>query len=478
MKLSTRIALTAAVVVPLLVLATGLLLLLPLVSRDLHHQQDTQLDNRAALVLPAARAYLAADRMGRPKVEQTQHRRVADSALDAGVRIAAQDGTVVDSIGPQPASLPPQTGNRLVTINADGRSWRVIAIHVDGAAPGTLWLVAPAENAQAQLNSVRARILLVALIAAPISGLIGYGLASRSTRSLRRLSRQASELDPRTGAVTFHQDRTGTAEVDELSAAIGLLLARYDEQASRTTQALETARSFSSAASHELRTPLMSMRTNLDVLAAHPDLPGDERAEVVGELQHDHARLLELLTALRTLARGDLVEVSAFTPLDLADLVDAAVGDAVRLHPEAGISAELPSELRIFGWEAGLRIMVDNLLANAVVHGHLPDEPARLTVKLSRDGDSAILTVDDEGPGIPPEERSAVFQRFHRRTDSPGSGLGLTLVAQQAALHGGSVTATVPPSGAGSRFEVRLPLPRPDVPATELPARRDWLSGA
>ncbi|WP_277756612.1 histidine kinase dimerization/phospho-acceptor domain-containing protein, partial [Streptomyces sp. CB01881] len=101
----------------------------------------------------------------------------------------------------------------------------------------------------------------------------------------------------------FVAERTGTAEVDELSAALALLLARYDEQARRTAQALDTARAFSSTASHELRTPLMSLRTNLDVLAAHPDLPAAERAEVVAELRDDHARLLDLLTALTTLAR-------------------------------------------------------------------------------------------------------------------------------------------------------------------------------
>jgi two-component system sensor histidine kinase PrrB len=476
MKLSTRIALSAALVVPLLVLGAGLLML-PLVSRDLHHQQDVQLNTRATAVKSAAQALLVADHQGRPKAEQNQHRRVTDAALQAGVRVVAQDGTVVDSVGPQPATLPPpQTATTPVTIRADGQAWRVLAVHVNGADPGTAWLIEPTAELQAQVNAVSSRVLLVALVSAPLSGLIGFGLASRATRSLRRVSHQASELDPRTGAVAFNQARTGTAEVDELAAAIGLLLARYDEQAGRTAQALETARSFSSAASHELRTPLMSMRTNLDVLAGHPDLPVGERAEVVGELQHDHARLLELLTALRTLARGDLVEVSAFAPLDLAELVDASVGEAARRHPGAVVAAELPSEMRVFGWEAGLRIMVDNLITNATVHGHRPGEPPRITVRLAMDGPSAVLTVDDEGPGIPAAERAQVFHRFHRRPDSPGSGLGLTLVAQQAALHRGTVAAGTPPTGTGCRIEIRLPLLRPDAPTTELPARRDWLS--
>ncbi|GAA0690294.1 HAMP domain-containing sensor histidine kinase [Kitasatospora atroaurantiaca] len=477
MKLSTRIALSVTLLVPVLVLAAGLLVL-GLVNRDLRHQQDTRLQDRASAVLPDVRTLLTADRKGRSRVEQTQQRKVLGDALDAGVRLEASDGALVLTGGPQPAdtvALPEETPGGPVTVRAKGHAWRVLTVRVDGAAPGTLWLFAPASATDPQLTAVRRRVVLVALLAAPVSGLLAYALADRTTVSLRRLSRRAARLDPRAGAAGFAAERTHIAEVDELTTAIAQLLARYEEQAGRTAQALDTARSFSSAASHELRTPLMSMRTNLDVLAAHPDLPAGERAEVVRDLQEEHARLLELLTALRMLAQGDLVELSAFGPLDLAELVDAVLGETGRRRPEVRTSAELPSELRVFGWEAGLRILLANLLGNAVVHGRLPDEPARITVGLRAEGGFAVLTVDDAGPGIPAAERGAVFGRFHRRPGSPGSGLGLTLVAQQAALHRGTVTIGTPPGGTGCRFEVRLPLPA-DTPTLQLPLRRDWIS--
>ncbi|WP_354643155.1 sensor histidine kinase [Kitasatospora camelliae] len=478
MKLSTRIALWAAVLVPVLVVAAGLLLL-PLLGRDLHHQQDTRLNDRAAAVLPNVRALLAADSRGRPKAEQNQQRKVVDSALDAGVRVTAPDGSVLLEVGPQPdpAGLPANPGNP-VTVREQGRSWRVLPVRVTaGGASGMLWVSSPATEPEDQLQSVKRRVLLVALVSAPISALVALVLAERATGPLRRLSRRAAELDPSAGAAAFAHARTGTAEVDELAGALGLLLSRYDEQADRTAQALETARSFSSAASHELRTPLMSLRTNLDVLAAHPDLPEEERAEVLAEAQADHARLLDLLTALNTLARGDLVEVSAFAPLDLADLVDAAAGEAARRHPDAAFHTGLPAEVRVFGWESGLRILLANLLGNAAVHGRHPDgPPAEVSCALTADGPWAVLTVDDTGPGVPPAEREAVLRRFHRRPDSPGSGLGLTLVAQQAALHRGTVTVGAPPGGRGCRIEVRLPLAGTDTPTLQLPARRDWLS--
>ncbi|MER5732072.1 HAMP domain-containing sensor histidine kinase [Streptomyces sp. NPDC002138] len=479
MKLATRIALSVTVIVPLLVLAAGLLVL-GLVSRDLHHQQDTRLRDLAAASLPDVRTLLTAEKNRRPKVEQNQHRRVLDAVLDAGILVRSGDGTEVLAGGPQPADaarLPDATPDGPVTVRAKGHAWRVLTVPVAGPAPGTLWLFTPASATDPQLTAVRGRVLLVALLSAPVSGLLAYALAGRATASVRRLSRRAAALDPRAGAAAFTTAPVNIAEVDELSSAIGQLLARYEEQAARTAQALDTARSFSAAASHELRTPLMSMRTDLDVLAAHPDLSPGERAEVVRDLQSDHARLLELLTALRMLARGDLVEVSAFGRLDLAELVDTAVGEITRRHPGARVSTALPAELPVFGWDAGLMILLANLLGNAVVHGHLPDEPPGITVRLRAEGPYAVLTVDDEGPGIPPQEREAVFGRFHHRPGSPGSGLGLTLVAQQVALHGGTVAIGTPPGGAGARIEVRLPLAG-DAPAPALPARRDWISRA
>ncbi|WP_030159013.1 sensor histidine kinase [Streptomyces sp. NRRL S-244] len=478
MKLATRIALSVTVVVPLLVLAAGLLVL-GLVSRDLHQQQDTRLQDRASAVLPDVKTLLTADRNGKPKVEQNQHRKVLGDVLDAGLRVRTADGTVVLEGGPQPADpvrLPEQTPDGPVTVRAKGRAWRVLTVPVAGPAPGTLWLFTPASAADPQVVAVRRRVLLVALLAAPVAGLLAYGLAGRATASVRRLSRRAAELDPRAGAAAFAGAPVNIAEVDELSSAIGQLLARYEEQAARTAQALDTARSFSSAASHELRTPLMSMRTDLDVLAAHPDLSPAERAEIVRDLQRDHARLLDLLTALRMLARGDLVEVSAFASLDLSELVDTVVGESARRHPEARLEAELPAELRVFGWDAGLAILLANLLGNAAVHGHRPQEPARIAVRLHAEGGYAVLTVDDAGPGIPSGEREAVFRRFHHRPGSPGSGLGLTLVAQQVALHRGTVRIGTPPGGAGTRFEVRLPLSAADSPTLRLPKRRDWIS--
>ncbi|MFC5802372.1 sensor histidine kinase [Streptomyces formicae] len=491
MKLSTRIALAVGITVPVLVLAAGWLLL-QLFARDLHAQQDAHLLQRAAQVSADARRLLRVTAADRPAaVEQARERQLYAAALDVGIRLTGPEGTV--SGGPQPsASVPlPKRTPRPVTVEEGNTDWRVLAVPVRGARPGTdgtLWLFSPDTVSQDQLRLVRRRVVSVALFAAPVSGLLGLAVASRAARPLRRLQQRTSGLDPRASAARLDHAPTGVTEVDDLAGTLQTVLARYDEQAARTAGALDTARSFSSAAAHELRTPLMSMQTNLEILTDHPDLGLQDRTEILKDLRSEHTRMLGLLVMLRELGRGDLVEADAFGPVDLAEVVDASVADARRRHPDAEIGLPAMPRLNVYGWEPGLRTLVDNLLANALVHGRSPDGRARIEVGLRQGGHAsapaAVLTVDDQGPGIPPERRTAVFERFRRGPESPGSGLGLTLVAQQTALHGGAVRILDRPSGlsgssgssgGGIRFEVRLPVRGEAVPS--LPAERDWLIG-
>ena len=483
MRLSTRIAVAVGVTVPLLVLASGGLLL-RLVTRDLHAEQDAHLRDRAAVVLPLARNLIRLDRAGRVELERTRQRRLFSAALDVGVRVVAgPDGTPVAEGGPQPddAVALPAAAQDPVTVRAGTQSWRALQLPVTGGRTGdALWVFQSTALPNHEAQRVRGRVLLTALIAAPVAALLALLIAERATLPLRRLQRRAGGLDPRVSAARLEHRPSRVTEVDDLARTLQTLLARYDEQAARTGEALETARSFSAAASHELRTPLMSMQTNLDILTAHPDLDAAERAEVLADLRAEHARVLGLLTALRALAQGDLVEADAFGAVDPGELVEASAAQAARHHPGARVTVRADAGLTLRAWEPGVRMIVDNLLANALAHGHAPGEAAEVAVTLRAEGRTAVLTVDDRGPGVPPEAREEVFQRFRRGPDSPGTGLGLTLVAQQAELHRGTVRVMDRPDGPGARFEVRLPLAEPagpgDTATVELPARRDWLS--
>ncbi|MFE9453319.1 sensor histidine kinase [Streptomyces sp. NPDC006739] len=470
MRLSTRIGLAVGLTVPLLVLASGWLLL-RLVDHDLHRAEDQHLRTRATAMVPEARSLLRASLNGRPKVADTRERLLFSAALDVGVRMIGPDATF--SGGPQPdASVPlPEIATGPVTVRAAGESWRALARPISTPrGSGTLWVFSPNAADQAQLRLVRHRVAVTTLLAVPLSGLLAWGVATGATGPLRRLGRRTAGLDPRTSAARLADQPSGVTEVDELAATLRTVLTRYDEQAARTAEALDTARSFSSAAAHELRTPLMSMGTNLDILAAHPDLPEPDRTEVLADLRTEHARLLNLLVMLRELGRGDLVEEEAFRTVDVTETADASVADARRRAPDARIDLAAEPGATVHGWEPGLRLLLDNLLANALAHGRDAAGRATVTVGVRRTGDEVVVTVDDQGPGVPAEARARIFERFQRGPASSGSGLGLTLVAQQTALHGGSVTVEDGPSGVGARFVVRLPST-----GGPLPAHRDWL---
>ncbi|WP_406278836.1 sensor histidine kinase [Embleya sp. NBC_00896] len=351
-----------------------------------------------------------------------------------------------------------------VTVRAGGRSWRMVTRPVPG---GLLYVFLSSGEPEAQAALLRRRVYVVTAFAVPLSGLAGLAAGAAATRSLRALRRRAARLDPDDGTEDAVFVPSGVVEVDELGRTLDDVLGRYVAQTARTREALETARSFAATVEHELRGPLTGMRTDLDVLATYPDLAEAERVDVIADLRVGHERVLAVLSALRALAQGDLVDAAAFGPVELGEVAHAAGRAGPAGRPGADVRVEAPHEVVVYGLAAGLRLLVDNLVANALVHG-----AGRVLVKVLPGMDCGVVCVDDDGPGIAPELREVVFERFRRGPDSPGAGLGLTLVAQQVALHGGRVTVGVPPSGRGTRVEVVLPL-RADPGAAR---GREWLA--
>ncbi|WP_405776120.1 sensor histidine kinase [Streptomyces sp. NBC_00859] len=484
MRLSTRIALVVGAVVPLLVVASGWVLV-GLVAKDLHTQADQRLDERARSVATAARGLLRVASHDRPQAEQAHQRKLFTSALDIGIRLTGPDGTVMDGPQPDPSVPLPGTTKHPVSVRSHGKTWRVMTIAVKGGQPrarvhGTLWLFSPDSASQAQIQLVRNRVITVAVLAAPLSAVLAWAAAAGAARPLRRLQQRTIGLDPHAGPARLEHTPTRIAEVDDLAHTLQTFLARYDEQAARTVEALATARSFAAAASHELRTPLMSMQTNLDILGAFQDLGPQDRRDTVDDLRREHGRLVGLLVMLRSLAQGDLVEAEALAPVDLADLADACVSDVRRSHPGAEVTFSAKPGLTVHGWQPGLRSLLDNLLSNALTHGRSTDSGTHVTVTLRPSGDgaapAAVLTVDDRGPGVPPGQRRTILRRFHRRPGSPGYGLGLTLVGQQIALHRAHLRVLDNPVGQGARFEVTFPLAPAGTSHAALPPHRDWLT--
>jgi signal transduction histidine kinase len=233
------------------------------------------------------------------------------------------------------------------------------------------------------------------------------------------------------------------------------MLIRLERSAGATEAALSATRRFASDVGHEIRTPLTSIRANVDALRRNPGMTEAERQVILEDIAAEQDELVALLDALQALARGDAAAAVPRERLDLAEVVDAAVAKARRRHPDATVELDAPGGgISLVGWADGLRLLADNLLENAVRHGG-----RRVRAILRRTSGDAVLGVEDDGPGVPPQERDQIFERFSRGSGAAasGSGLGLALVAQQAALHGGNVEVGDSPLG-GAAFTVRLPL--------------------
>jgi signal transduction histidine kinase len=282
-----------------------------------------------------------------------------------------------------------------------------------------------------------------------IAGGLGWLLAGPAIRPLRRLTAQTMRL----GKGTEHIEAvTGVREAEELSDAMVDMLSRLAVAQQATTNSLQAAQDFAANAAHELRTPLTAMRADLDTLRIH-DLPADERDEVVADLSRAQRRVEAIITALGQLASGQLAQAEDREVIDITDMLDRGARENTR-GGEVDVVVEAGEDIgTIWGWPGGLRLAVDNLVRNAIAHGGATRIVlAARRVKVSGEESAAdVLTivVDDNGRGLPADEHEAVMGRFVRgSTAGPGgSGLGLALVSQQAALHGGTIELSDSPMG-------------------------------
>lgn len=405
------------------------------------------------LALPAA----TAARFDRPLLDELANARLSAPAI---VRVWEGEDLLLE-IGADDLENVPVGSDGYRTEQGQSGSYRILKATVEPRlAIGRSVDVEVAislDEIDAVYQRLRLRVRRIVLLGVVLFGLAGWAAATAALAPLRRLRRATEEVTGTNDLSMRVSEVRDPAEIRELATSFDAMLDRLERSDSRRQEALDAARTFAAAAAHELRTPLTSMGANLEVLAAHPDFP--DRDTVIGDLQREHSHLRDLLGALRQLSRGDLIGPEAFEDFDLADLAEQAVVSAVRRYPDAELTLEAPDgPSPIWGWPEGLRLMIDNLIANAVSHGLSDDGKPRVAVRLIRSGKGIELSVSDQGPGIPSTERKSVMERFVRGSTSQGSGsgLGLALAAQQAHIHGGTLVIGDAPGG-GASVIFRLP---------------------
>jgi two-component system, OmpR family, sensor kinase len=385
--------------------------------------------------------------------------------------------------GGQVLTVPTEQQATLVALPADGRprtvslgplgEYRVVA----NPAPSGATIVT--GQSMADLNDTLLRLALivtaVAIGALVLAGGAGAVIVRLTLRPLRRMADTASrvaELPLDRGEVALSvrvpdSDTNPRTEVGKVGTALNRMLGHVGA-ALAARQASETrVRQFVADASHELRTPLAAIRGYAELTRRSTDEVPPDIAYALGRVESESARMTTLVNDLLLLARLDSAEyfgadprgAPAREPVDLSRLVVDTTSDAHAAAPDHHWQLDLPEEsITVPGDEPQLHHVLGNLLSNARTH-----TPAgtTVTVRLTTEDGHAVLSVADNGPGIPPDLLPDVFDRFARgdsaRTRATGStGLGLAIVAAVVAAHHGTVTADSRPGL--TTFTVRLPL--------------------
>lgn len=364
-----------------------------------------------------------------------------DGNLVRTVRVGAMTMSV-----PSDISLPALAdGYANTTIN--GVEYRVRTFSVAGAS---IALGAPVAETQRRIAELHWRVVLICGGVIIGTVVVGWFFSLIMIDPFRLLAQQARAINAQSKPEEVQV--RGVSEAVEIGEAVEGMLARIGDEQAKTKAALESARDFAAVASHELRTPLTAMRTNLEVLSTL-DLADDQRKEVIGDTMRTQTRIEGTLTALERLAQGELTTAADFVPFDIAELLDRAAHDAERTYPELHVALVPSPAVLMVGMPVGLRLVIDNAIANAVRHGGATE----VQLAVSTSAEAVQITIDDNGSGVPESERARVFERFSRGSTAShsGSGLGLALVAQQAELHGGTASLETSPLG-GARLVLRL----------------------
>lgn len=376
------------------------------------------------------------------------------------IQMVAPDGAVRSESGP--ARLPVDAATRsLAAASSPGRRrWQTLRLGTDsymvlteslGGSRGAVQVAADLASNQRLLHDLAGRIATAGLLVAAGAALIGWLAAWRITRRLVRLAALAQHVSD-TGRLELVVPSRGRDEVAGLAASfnamLGKLAAARDDQ-ERLVQ----------NAGHELRTPLTSLRTNVRVLRKFHQLTPQARESLLHDVDGQTRELSELFDELLELAtwqRGD----DPAEPTSLAEIAVSAA-ERVRRRTACVITVDADESTVLARPRAVERAMV-NLLENASKFGG--SEPIEIAVR------GGTVEVRDRGPGIAPEDRDHVFDRFYRAETArglPGSGLGLAIVREVVLAHGGRVFAG-PRAGGGAvvGFAVaadrHLPASNPD----------------
>jgi two-component system sensor histidine kinase MprB len=520
MSFRRRITLVSAAAVAIAVILASLFVYV-LTSNQLHSQVDNQLrdharetgrlkrlfaaanikfnkDGSASIVVSAPRAFAIAAKEAESDVYPEEAEGTSTGASHHGYASHALYGPTAESLhtGSRPGSLfgklpanPQQVRGYQQLVEANGRilarSVPGVTLPVDshtrtlarqGGQPffrdatvngvhmrilattfgsgRAIELALPLSDVDSLLSRLRLILALVLIGGIALAALLGRLVAGAVVAPLKRLT-QTTEHVARTRDLSGRIEPARSDELGRLAQSFNAMLDALEQSMAALDESVHAQRQLVADASHELRTPVTSIRTNIEILqqqGAH--MEADDQARLLGDVVEQIEDLSHLVNDLIDLARGeepygDTEDVR----LDL--LIEEVVGRARRDTSPSLLQLELEPTV-VSGVPARLERAVSNLIDNAVKYSP-PGEPVQITLHPPE------LTVRDHGPGISEQDLPHVFDRFYRGAEArgrPGSGLGLSIVRQVAAQHGGAILAEPAPGG-GTVMRLQLPGAEP-----------------
>lgn len=324
---------------------------------------------------------------------------------------------------------------------------------LSGRTVGLLVSISPVQELVDSLAQVREQMVKVFLIVAGSAMIAALFFSRRITRPITALTRTIQKMGK--GDLSARVKVRTSGEMRNLAES-------YNAMAEKIEHFDQSRSQFVSNASHELKTPLTTMKILLENLIYQPDMPAELREEFMQDMNHEIDRLTSVVTDLLTLTQSD----SHQTPLRLTQVdLSALAEDTVHLlRPAAekrdqALTADIAPGVIITCDQGKVGQIIHNLIDNALKY--TPDG-GDIHLTLSAERSHALLTVTDNGVGIPEEDQKHIFERFYRvdkarSRATGGTGLGLSIVHEMVTMHGGEITVESQP-GQGSTFMVRLPV--------------------
>ena len=322
----------------------------------------------------------------------------------------------------------------------------MVGVPVVGAG-AEFYEIAPLTELRQVLRTLTAVLGAGALAATAAGAAFGFWASRRAVQPLEQVAGAATRI----AGGELHTRLPATDDPDLVG-----IVASFNSMVDALAVRIERDARFVGDVSHELRSPLTTLVTSVEVLGARRDELPPRSQQALAMVEGELGRFRRTLDDLLQLARiDDAAVLESMRPLSMTELVREVVGDSA-----VQMCAAPDGETTVSADKTSLERAVRNLLDNADRHGG-----GATAVHVERRDDVVVVAVDDAGTGVPGEDRERIFERFARGTHAarrslPGAGLGLAIVAETAARHGGGAWCSEAPGG-GARFTLSLPRAEP-----------------